>query len=138
MQVVPLKLLAPHEKKEFTLNLLKNTNPNDIHNKKQRGKIMVELTFIPFKEENERLSGPLDQGHVRKESLVKAPEDTPLYGAGLLLITVLGAEDVEGKHHTNPCALILFRGEQKKTKVNLQNVTVTNNVVVYFLCIYCF
>lgn len=135
MQVVPLKLLAPHEKKEFTLNLLKNTNPNDIHNKKQRGKIMVELTFIPFKEENE---GPLDQGHVRKESLEKAPEDTPLYGAGLLLITVLGAEDVEGKHHTNPCALILFRGEQKKTKVNLQNVTVTNNVVLYFLCIYCF
>lgn len=117
MQVVPLKLLAPHEKKEFSLNLFKNTNPNDIHNKKQRGKIMVELTFIPFKEENERLSGPLDQGYIRKESIVKAAEDTPLYGAGLLVITVLGAEDVEGKHHTNPCALIFFRGEQKKTKM---------------------
>lgn len=124
MQIVPLKLLTPHEKREFKLNLVKNTNPNDIHNNKQRGNLTVELTFIPFKEESERFSGPIDQGYVRKESVVKAPvQETPMKGAGLLLITVLGAEDVEGKHHTNPCALILFRGEKRKTKVTSSKIS---------------
>ncbi|KAK9289505.1 hypothetical protein L1049_007660 [Liquidambar formosana] len=116
VQVVPLRLLTPHETKEFTLDLLKNTNPNDPHNKRQRGKIVVEMTFIPFKEDKERFSGPLDK-YVRKQSGIgREPEDVPLSGAGLLLVTIHGAENVEGKHHNNPYALILFRGEQKKTK----------------------
>ncbi|KAK2991254.1 hypothetical protein RJ640_018011 [Escallonia rubra] len=35
-QIVLLRLLIPHEMYEFTLNLVKNTNPNDLHNKKPR------------------------------------------------------------------------------------------------------
>ncbi|KAK3033732.1 hypothetical protein RJ639_034507 [Escallonia herrerae] len=116
MQVVPLRLLVPQEMKEFTLNLVKNTNPNDPHNKKLRGQIVMELTFVPFREDTETFSGPLDRHDERNESLGKASEDTSLLRGGLLLVTVVGAEDVEGKHHNNPYALILFRGEKKKTK----------------------
>lgn len=116
MQLVPLKLLTPHETQEFTLDLLKNTNISDPH-KKQRGKIVVDLTFDPFKEENELFSGNLD-GYGRKESRIsRTSDDDTLSGAGLLLVTIHGAEDVEGQRHNNPYAVILFRGEKKKTKV---------------------
>ena len=120
MQVVPLKMLVPHETKEFTLDLLKNMNPNDPQNKKRRGQIMVQLTFIPFKEDNDtvRFSGPLHR-RSRTESIGKASEDSSLCTAGLLLVTIIGAEDVEGKHRNDPYALVLFRGEKKKTKVKL-------------------
>ncbi|KAJ9684626.1 hypothetical protein PVL29_016878 [Vitis rotundifolia] len=116
MQLVPLKLLTPHETQEFTLDLLKNSNISDPQ-KKQRGKIVVELTFDPFKEDHECASGPLD-GYGRKESRISrtSDDDTPS-GAGLLLVTIQGAEDVEGQRHNNPYAVILFRGEKKKTKV---------------------
>ncbi|XP_077252884.1 synaptotagmin-3-like isoform X2 [Tasmannia lanceolata] len=113
MQVVPLSLLAPNETKAFTLDLLKNMKPNDPQNKIKRGKIMVELTFDPFKEDND--SGCLDgdgkgSGSERVLENIASKE-------GLLLVTVQGAEDVEGRHHTNPYALVLFRGEKKKTKL---------------------
>ncbi|KAM7531731.1 hypothetical protein LguiB_035141 [Lonicera macranthoides] len=117
MQVVPLKMLAPYEMKEVTLDLLKNMNPNDPQNKKPRGQIMVQLTFIPFKEDNDtgRSSGPLHR-HSRTESIGKASEDSSLCTAGLLLVTIIAAEDVEGRHRNDPYALVLFRGEKKKTK----------------------
>ncbi|KAM7526207.1 hypothetical protein LguiA_016109 [Lonicera macranthoides] len=117
MQVVPLKMLAPYEMKEFTLDLLKNMNPNDPQNKKPRGQVMVQLTFIPFKEDNDtgRSSGPLHR-HSRTESIGKASEDSSLCTAGLLLVTIIAAEDVEGRHRNDPYALVLFRGEKKKTK----------------------
>jgi hypothetical protein len=35
----------------------------------------------------------------------------------LLVVIVHEAQDLEGKHHTNPYVRILFRGEEKKTKV---------------------
>ncbi|XP_043702761.1 synaptotagmin-3-like [Telopea speciosissima] len=116
MQLIPLRLLSPHEAKEFSLDLVKNINPNDPQNKKRRGKIFVELTFKPFIEDD-RFSGPLD-GYVKKESMRgKAQDDVVSNGPGVLLVTVRGAEDVEGKNHNNPYALVLFRGEQKKTKM---------------------
>ncbi|XP_020096630.1 synaptotagmin-3-like isoform X1 [Ananas comosus] len=115
MQVIPLRSLTPHETKSFTLDLLKSMNPNDPHNKKKRGKLVVELTFDPFKEENERLNGSID-GDREHASIKRAPHDISSEG-GVLLVTIEGAEDVEGKHHTNPYAVILFRGEKKKTKV---------------------
>lgn len=121
MQVVPLRSLSPNETKKFTLGLVKNTNPNDPHNNKHRGKLVVELTFNPFKEDSERFSGPLNC-YLRKESRIGSAvfeEATSSFSAGgLLLVTVQGAEDVEGKNHNNPYALIMFKGEQKKTKVN--------------------
>lgn len=117
MQLVPLKLLAPNEMQEFTLDLLKNSSNIGEPEKKQRGKIMVELTYDPFKEDHEHSSGHLD-GYGRKESRISrtSDDDTPR-GAGLLLVTVQGAEDVEGERHNNPYAVILFRGDTKKTKV---------------------
>ncbi|XP_017249950.1 synaptotagmin-3-like isoform X2 [Daucus carota subsp. sativus] len=117
MQLIPLKLLVPHERKEFAMNLLKNINPNDTHDRKQRGKIMLDLTFVPFKEDYDR-SGSLILQHSMKNSSMKRSESesSQAYGAGLLFITIVGAKDVEGKHHTNPSALVVFRGEMKKTK----------------------
>ncbi|XP_065637156.1 synaptotagmin-3 isoform X2 [Quercus suber] len=116
MQIVPLRLLTPHETKEFTLNLVKNTNPNDPHNKKWRGKLVVELTFKPFVDDSELFSGSLHGSGKREDMVGKGSEDVSLNRAGLLLVLLQGAEDVEGNHHNNPYAVVNFGGEQKKTK----------------------
>lgn len=116
-QVVPLKVLTPQEPKEFTLDLLKHTDISDPQKKKHRGKVVVELTYAPFREDSNGFSGPLD-GLTRKESESDRPygNESPS-GAGVLMVTVQGAEDVEGEHHNNPYALVLFRGETKKSKM---------------------
>ncbi|KAJ6671532.1 CALCIUM-DEPENDENT LIPID-BINDING (CALB DOMAIN) FAMILY PROTEIN-RELATED [Salix viminalis] len=88
MNVVPLKDLTPEEPKVLTLDILKDMDLNDAQNEKSRGQLMVEQ---------------------------KAPEGTPA-GGGLLVVTIHEAQDVEGKHHTNPHARLLFRGEEMKTK----------------------
>lgn len=115
MQVVPLKVLRPNETKELSLDLLKNTNIADPQKQQQRGQIMLEMTYAPFKEDSEVLSGPLNMP-APKENGVGSGGETPS-GAGVLLVTVQGAEDVEGEHHNNPYALVIFRGETKKTKI---------------------
>ncbi|MED6184819.1 Arf guanine nucleotide exchange factor syt1 [Stylosanthes scabra] len=109
MNVVSLKELTPEEPKEFTLDLLKTLDPNDVQNEKLRGQIVLELTYKPFKEED------LGKSFDETQTLPKAPENTPA-GGGLLVVFVHEAQDVEGKYHTNPHARILFRGEEKKTK----------------------
>ncbi|KAI3778322.1 hypothetical protein L2E82_07528 [Cichorium intybus] len=115
MQVVPLKVLKPNEMKELTLDLLKNTNVTDPLKKQQRGQIMLEMTYAPFREESDVVSGPINTP-TQNENGVGFGGETPT-GAGVLLVTVQGAEDVEGEHHSNPYAMIIFRGEIKKTKV---------------------
>ncbi|KAI6673257.1 hypothetical protein NL676_001163 [Syzygium grande] len=121
MQVVPLTLISPHEPKEFTLNLVKNQNLNDPHNKKPRGQLTVELSYHPLKEDSHRLSGPLErhESQSSESEVIERPNEEASQNcqAGLLLVTIQGAEDVEGKHHTNPYALVLFRGEEKKTEL---------------------
>lgn len=121
MQVVPLRLLSPQETKVLNLNLVKNTNPNDPHNKKSRGQLEVELTFKPFKDDNGRLSGAqlLDRNSMIMRDIVgMSSKDMTLNEAGLLMVTVQGAENVEGKHHSsNPYASVCFGGERKQTKV---------------------
>ncbi|GAV62902.1 C2 domain-containing protein [Cephalotus follicularis] len=109
MNVFPLKELSPEEPKVLTLDLLKNMDLNDAQNEKSRGQLVVELTYKPFKE-NE-----LPQGFEDSQSVQKAPDGTP-DGGGLLVVVVHEAQDLEGKHHTNPYVRILFRGEEKKTK----------------------
>ncbi|KAK8941063.1 Synaptotagmin-3 [Platanthera zijinensis] len=118
MQIVPLSSLTPHEMKEFSLDLLKNMNPNDPHNKRNRGKVVVELTFEPFREECDKFSEVLDVG--RLKSLGRALSDSSS-GGGVLSVTIESAKDVEGRHHNNPCAVIIFRGEHKRTKVIKRN-----------------
>lgn len=108
MNVVPLKELVPEEPIPMTLNLLKNMDPNDPQNEKPRGQLVVELTYKPFKEEQ---TDEVGENGVAE----KAPEGTP-EGGGLLVVIVHEAQDLEGKHHTNPYVRILFRGEEKKTK----------------------
>lgn len=110
MNVVSLKELTPDEPKELTLDLLKNMNPNDPVNEKTRGQLVVELTYKPFKEED------MPKDFDESGEVEKAPEGTPS-GGGMLVVIVHEASDVEGKHHTNPFARILFRGEERKTKV---------------------
>ncbi|PWA82446.1 C2 domain, Synaptotagmin-like mitochondrial-lipid-binding domain protein [Artemisia annua] len=116
MQVVPLKLLTPYETMELNLDLLKNTNITDPQKKQPRGQIMLEMTYAPFKDDNDMSSGPPTP--VKNVSGVMSFGETPSgTGAGVLLVTVQGAEDVEGEHHSNPYAMIVFRGETKKTKI---------------------
>ncbi|XP_027354992.1 synaptotagmin-2-like isoform X2 [Abrus precatorius] len=109
MNVISLKELPPEESKRFTLDLLKNMDPNDVQNEKSRGQIVVELTYKPFKEED------MVKGFEETQTVPKAPEGTPA-GGGLLVVIVHEAQDVEGKHHTNPHVRLIFRGEEKKTK----------------------
>ncbi|GAB4836442.1 Synaptotagmin-3, variant 2 [Ancistrocladus abbreviatus] len=118
MQLVPLKQLVPNETKQLILDLLKNTNISisDPQNTKPRGKLVVELTFNPFKYESDSFKGPVDK-FGNKESLNGIASFSSLIEAGVLLVRVIGAEDVEGEKHSNPYALILFKGERKKTKV---------------------
>ncbi|XP_050211191.1 synaptotagmin-3 isoform X1 [Mercurialis annua] len=110
MQMVPLKVLTPYETKKLTLDLLKHTDLSDPQDKKRRGQIMVELNFVPFKQDSAKFIYPVDGGSEKSS-------DEQLSGAGLLSVIVQGAEDVEGEHHNNPFAFVHFRGEKKKTKM---------------------
>lgn len=112
MNVVPLKELTPEEPTVKTLDLLKNMDLNDAQNEKSRGQLVVEFIYKPFKEED------LPKSFEESQAVQKAPDNTPA-GGGLLVVIVHEAQDVEGKHHTNPYARILFRGEERKTKVLL-------------------
>ncbi|KAK0591972.1 hypothetical protein LWI29_011078 [Acer saccharum] len=115
MQLVPLKLVTPHETKEFNLDLLKHTNISVHNDKKYRGTIVLELTYAPFREDStSALSAKFDQ----MDSIIyRSSSNETLSKAGLLSVLVEAAEDLEGERHNNPYALILFRGEQKKTKL---------------------
>lgn len=110
MNVIPLKDLTPDESKTMTLDLLKNMDANDAQNDKDRGQIMVELTYKPFKEDE------LPKDIEDNDAAHKVLEGTPP-GGGVLMIMVHEAQDVEGKHHTNPYVRIIFKGEERKTKV---------------------
>lgn len=110
MNVVPLKDIPAEEPKVLTLDLVKNMDLNDVQNEKLRGQLVVELLYKPFKEEE------IPKGFEEGQAVQKAPDGTPASG-GLLVVIVHEAQDVEGKHHTNPHVRILFRGEEKRTKV---------------------
>ncbi|WCJ39865.1 Calcium-dependent lipid-binding (CaLB domain) family protein [Euphorbia peplus] len=108
MNVVPLKDLSAEEPKVHTLDLLKNMDLNDPQNEKSRGHLEVELTYKPFKEEDlPKFDEP--------NTVQNAPEGTPS-GGGLLVVIIHEAQDVEGKHHTNPHVRLIFRGEERRTK----------------------
>lgn len=113
MQVVPLKMLVPYEKKEMSLHLKNSMDPRDPHNRKLRGRITLEMTFVPFLEDSKkysRSSASSGNGH----------ESSSLDGTGLLLVNVIEAKDVEGKSNpSNPYATVLFRGDRRRTKVIL-------------------
>lgn len=111
LNAIPLKDLTPEEPKTFTLDLLKNLNPDDVQNEKSRGQLVVEVNYKPFKD-NEVPTNVEDSS----DAVQKAPEGTP-DGGGLLVIIVHEAQDLEGKNHNNPSVRLLFRGEEKKTKV---------------------
>lgn len=112
MNVIPVKELTPDEPKMLTLNLLKNMDPNDPQNEKSRGQLTMELTYKPFKEDD-LTEDATENGYVVETAPANAPE-----GGGMLVVTVHEAQDVEGKHHTNPYVRVLFRGEERKTKVS--------------------
>lgn len=117
MQVIPLSLLVPNETKTFTLDLLKNLNPNDPQNKKNRGKIVVELTYNPFTEDsNTSICGLLDRSDIN-ESIRRSSTTNNLTNGGVLLVTIERAEHIELKRCKKIYATILFKGEYNKTKV---------------------
>ncbi|CAN1307647.1 SYT1 [Linum perenne] len=109
MNIVQLKDITPLETKVMTLDLVKTMESNDPQNDKFRGQIVLELTYKPFKEED------LPSTFEDMQSVEKPPEGTPA-GGGVLVVIVHEAQDVEGKHHTNPCVRITFKGEEKRTK----------------------
>ncbi|XBH71738.1 hypothetical protein VPH35_099148 [Triticum aestivum] len=116
MNRVLLKELPPEETQVSTLNLLKTMDPNDVQNEKSRGQITLEVTYKPFKQEEDTEEESMDG----TDEVQKAPDNTPA-GGGLLFVILHEAQDVEGKHHTNPYAKITFKGEEKKTKVVKKN-----------------
>ncbi|EEE56908.1 hypothetical protein OsJ_06577 [Oryza sativa Japonica Group] len=83
---------------------------NDPANDKFRGQLTVDVTYKPFKEGDSDVDTSDESGTIEK-----APDGTP-EGGGLLVVIVHEAQDVEGKHHTNPYVRIVFRGEERKTK----------------------
>jgi Ca2+-dependent lipid-binding protein len=111
INVIPLKDLTPDETKSVTLNLLKSMDANDPANEKFRGQLTVDVTYKPFKKDDSDVETGDESGVIEK-----APDGTP-EGGGLLVVIVHEAQDVEGKHHTNPYVRILFKGEERKTKV---------------------
>ncbi|XP_073156434.1 synaptotagmin-3-like isoform X2 [Henckelia pumila] len=112
-QVVQLRLYD--WEKEFTLDLFNSTDPNDPHNKKPRGQITIEMNFVPFFDDSKKFSKSFDNPGTESTSH-HAHENASFCGSGLLLVRIISAEDVEGKHRTNPYVKIIFRGEQRKTK----------------------
>ncbi|BAF08669.1 synaptotagmin-2 [Oryza sativa Japonica Group] len=110
MSVIPLKELIPDEAKSLTLDLHKTMDANDPANDKFRGQLTVDVTYKPFKEGDSDVDTSDESGTIEK-----APDGTP-EGGGLLVVIVHEAQDVEGKHHTNPYVRIVFRGEERKTK----------------------
>ncbi|XP_042063222.1 synaptotagmin-2-like [Salvia splendens] len=115
LNIVELKNLTPEEPKTLTLDLLKNLNPNDAQNEKSRGQMVVEVNYKPFKDH--QMPTNVEDAD---DAVQKAPEGTP-DGGGLLVIIVHEAQDLEGKNHTNPSVRLLFRGEERKTKVVKKN-----------------
>ncbi|KAI7751343.1 hypothetical protein M8C21_023440 [Ambrosia artemisiifolia] len=116
MQVIPLMVLKPNEKKELTMGLVKHIDSNDPRDRKSRGSITVELTFVPFVRDTMSLNGPIGL-YMRKETVSKKLGSSFVNRAGLLTVTVIGAKSIEGKHHNNPFALVVFKGEKRKTKI---------------------
>ncbi|KAG9132942.1 hypothetical protein Leryth_026886 [Lithospermum erythrorhizon] len=110
VNAVQLKELIPEETKALTLDLLKNLKPNDVQNEKSRGQIFLELTYKPFTDD--QIPNNVED---LDSSIQNAPEGTP-DGGGLLVVIVHEAQDLEGKHHTNPLVRMIFRGEKIKTK----------------------
>lgn len=117
-QVFPLKHLTPNETKEVTLDLLKSINISEDKSKKQRGQIVLELTYAPFKDDIDHFSGPLSPYMRKKSGIGTKSGDSSPRGAGLLMVTVYGAQDVEGSRHNNPYVSIILGGEKRKSKVN--------------------
>ncbi|XP_027904826.1 synaptotagmin-2-like isoform X2 [Vigna unguiculata] len=114
MNMIHLKDLKVDEPKVFTLELLKNMNPKDAQNEKSRGQIVIELTYKPFRDEE--LAKSFKEPHPTKSP----PQGTPP-GGGLLVVIIHEAQDVEGKYHTNPHVRLIFRGEERRTKIIKKN-----------------
>ncbi|VFR03576.1 unnamed protein product [Cuscuta campestris] len=117
INTVPLKDLisTPEEPKVLTLDLLKTLKPDDPQNEKSRGQIVLEVMYKPFTEEQQMPSAEDSLKQVEA-----APEGTP-DGGGLLVVIVHEAQDLEGKHHTNPSVRLIFKGEEKRTKTVKKN-----------------
>lgn len=117
VNVVQLKDLTPEEPKTLTLDLLKNLNPDDVQNEKARGQLVLDVNYKPFKDDQ------VPTNIEDADAVQKAPEGTP-DGGGLLVIIVHEGQDLEGKNHTNPSVRLLFRGEEKRTKVIISLIQV--------------
>lgn len=119
-QVFPLKSLQPNEAKEATLDLLESSKTNDSQKKKvQRGQIVVELMYAPFRDDSDAFfNGSVGSFNMSESSADMASRNLSCRGAGLLMVTVRGAHNVEGNRHSNPYVVMFFRGEKKISKVS--------------------
>jgi Ca2+-dependent lipid-binding protein len=115
MVIVPLNELVENVPKLYnSLKLLKSVDPNDEKNLKSRGEITFEILFKPFKDDDDSD----DQGEAAADGSQMTPEGT---GGGLLTVTIVQAEGLEGKHHNNPFVELHFKGDKRKTHVVKKN-----------------
>ncbi|KVI05223.1 C2 calcium-dependent membrane targeting [Cynara cardunculus var. scolymus] len=114
VQALEIMVFDWESPKTLTLDLLKNMDPNDMHNDKSRGQIVVELMYKPFGEDQ------MPTAIEEVSAMQKAPVGTP-DGGGLLVVIIHEGEDLEGKHHTNPSVRLLFKGEERRTRPMKKN-----------------
>lgn len=107
MQALPLRELTPRHSHVWKLDLL-------------RGNMIVETTLI-------------FQDRIESGGLISVTANERIEFGGLLSITIRGANYVEGKYHRNPYAVIQFRGEYKKTKMNMNTRNPRWNEDFHFL-----
>lgn len=95
MNVVQLKNLIPEESRTLTLDLFYYGLQEE-----SNGQLMIEVVYKPF-----------------------VHDQIPTYpeGRGSLIIRIIKAENVKGKHHTNPFARFIFQGIEKETRVCISN-----------------
>lgn len=88
------------------------------------------MTLVPFRTDDDiPFSGQLiDQSSSLREQSERlqsiSEASASVHGASLLQVSIQGAEEVEGKHHTNPYAVVHFKGEARRTKVPLLHLMI--------------
>eukprot|EP00850_Spirogloea_muscicola_P020725 SM000224S07113 [mRNA] locus=s224:208503:212456:- [translate_table: standard] len=107
--------------------LMKNFDPKDPSNQKDRGSIHLEATFQQFEQNEDMPGADGDDEHgpggaaatqaverMRQQAGVK-PGEAPPNSGGVLVVCIHTGEDLEGKHGSNPISMIMDKVVKKQS-----------------------